>query len=361
MTSHRRVDEPAGVPSGLGTVADASLRLHDPGLTPDGLTAELEAAVSELGLAEDVAFVPAATALAVEVPTGRIEFEVRLPDGGLEGMLRCIPREPAALAHIALLADHAGLALSVLGRLNEAERREASARRVAEHLQGTLLPAVPNVPQSTIAVAYRAAARDAKVGGDFYDVFPLPDGRVLLTVGDVVGKGVEAAVHTSRITQTLRALALTHMALDSLLDCLDEQISWQETDLMATLWCGYYTPRSGELEFASLGHPPALLLRGDGNPIRLELEGLPLGLRDLAERPPEIRNRRLASRDLLVLYTDGVVEASKDYLAGQEALLHAIASRREEPVNEILNGALSELLADAGHSDDAAMLVLRRS
>jgi serine phosphatase RsbU (regulator of sigma subunit) len=110
-----------------------------------------------------------------------------------------------------------------------------------------------------------------------------------------------------------------------------------------------------------LGHPPALLLRADGDPIRLELEGLPLGLRELVERPPEVRTRRLESRDLLVLYTAGVVEASKDYLAGQHALLDAIRRRREETVGEILKGALSDLLEGAGHSDDAAMLVLRRS
>jgi phosphoserine phosphatase RsbU/P len=188
----------------------------------------------------------------------------------------------------------------------------------------------------------------------------LPDGRVLIAVGDVMGKGVDAALHTSRITHTMRSLAMGGLELDLLLERLDEQITWQDPDLMATVWCGLYEPDSGELHFASLGHPPALLLRADGNPIRLELEGLPLGLRDLTDRPPEIRARRLAPRDLLVLYTDGVVEASKDYLAGQEALLAAVAFRRDEPVGEILNGALEELLANAGHSDDAAMLILRR-
>jgi phosphoserine phosphatase RsbU/P len=135
---------------------------------------------------------------------------------------------------------------------------------------------------------------------------------VLVTVGDVVGKGVEAAVRTSRITQTLRALALRELPLDQLLALADEQVVWQDPEIMATLWCGMYEPDTGELAFASLGHPPALLLRSSGDPIRLELEGLPLGMRDLSPDPPEVCTRRLDARDLLVLYTDGVVEASRE-------------------------------------------------
>jgi phosphoserine phosphatase RsbU/P len=340
----------------------ASLRLHQPGLTPEEIAAALEYLVTELRLAGDPVFVPAAVSLTDRLgqDPDRVGVEVRGAER-IEGVLYCSVEDEAAVAWIRGLADHAGIALSLAARLRDSERREASVRRVAERLQDALLPRVPQVANSTIAVEYRAAARDTKVGGDFYDVFRLPDERVLIAIGDVMGKGMEAAVHTSRITQTLRALAMGGLDLAVLLERLDEQVTWQESELMATVWCGLYEPGSGELSFASLGHPPALLLRADGDPIRLELEGLPLGLRELVERPPEVRTRRLESRDLLVLYTDGVVEASKDYLAGQHALLDAIRRRREETVGEILKGALSDLLEGAGHSDDAAMLVLRRS
>src|SRR5690606_1420838 len=139
-------------------------------------------------------------------------------------------------------------------------------------------------------------------------------------------------------------LALQRLPIDELLARVDEHVVWQDPEIMATLWCGIYEPDSGELSFASLGHPPALLLRSTGEPIRLELEGLPLGMRDLSPKPPEIRSRQLDSRDLLVLYTDGVVEASRDYLAGQDALLRAVEAHRDDPLEELLNAALSELL-----------------
>lgn len=343
-------------------LAEAALELHSVGQGADQVTSLLEQLVGRLGLGDGAVYVPQVIAQdesRIADPTGLL-VDVRDRRGSVLGVLRCRPRDEAAAPAIRALAAHAGVALEGAGRLREVEHDVAGIRRVAERFQDSLLPGLPAVDHTTLAVAYRAASRDAKVGGDFYDVVPLPDGRVLIVVGDVVGKGIEAAVHTSIITQTLRALALQDLELDDLLARADIQVRWQREDLIATLWCGLYEPETGELAFASLGHPPALLLRAGGDHLRLELHGLPLGLRDLLPEPPEVRTRRLEPRDLLVLYTDGVVEASRDYVAGQEALLAAVASRHDEPVGEILEHALDELLLDAGHTDDAVMLLLRR-
>lgn len=367
MEPQRRAAAPAGEPAGgqLRPVEEAALALHEPGLDADAITARLERLVVDLQLASEPTFLPAAlrwsgTIEGTDCGNGIVEIDVRRPDGVLAGVLRCRPRSALTERHAVVLATHAGVALGGVERLAEIERREQGVRRIAERLQDTLLPTLPSLPSTLVAVAYRAASREARVGGDFYDVFVLPNGSVLIVVGDVVGKGVEAAARTARITQTLRALALQDLELYELLEMADRQVTWQDPEIMATLWCGLYDPTSRELAFASLGHPPALLLRADGNPMRLELEGLPLGLRDLTEEAPEVRHRQLESRDLLVLYTDGVVEASRDFLAGQEALQKAIVARRDEPLEQIVEGALSELLADAGHQDDAVMLVLRR-
>jgi sigma-B regulation protein RsbU (phosphoserine phosphatase) len=353
----------ASAPSRLRPIEEAVLALHAPGLSFDEVTSLFENLVGDLGLAEEAVFLPESLLRVMRrrQDESRMELaEVRRPDGALIGALRFRPLSERGIHQTVLLARHAGVALSAVFQRDAMERREAAVRRVAERLQDSLLPDLPRVTDTNVVVAYRAAAREAKVGGDFYDVFPLPDARVMIVVGDVVGKGVEAAVRTSRITQTLRALALQGLDLDVLLERADQQVAYQDPDIMATLWCGLYEPRTGELAFASLGHPPALLLRSSGEPIRLELEGLPLGLRDLSPSPPEIRSRHLEPRDMLVLYTDGVVEGSRDFLAGQESLLRAVMRRREEPLEEILSGALGELLADANHSDDAVMLLLRR-
>jgi serine phosphatase RsbU (regulator of sigma subunit) len=341
-------------------VAEATLALHRPGQDFGQVTAQLERLAVELGLAEAAAFVRASELGGHPRLAAELVIAMHRTDGTPIGALLLHPIDEQAARHAQLLARHAAVALSSIARVRTIERRERATRRVAERLQDSLLPPIPELPFTSTKVSYRAAAREAKVGGDFYDVFPLPDGHVLVTVGDVVGKGIEAAVRTSRITQTLRALALQALPLDILLAQADEQVVWQDPDIMATLWCGLYEPRTGELSFASLGHPPALLLRSTGEPIRLELEGLPLGMRDLSPDPPEVRNRRLESRDLLVLYTDGVVEASGDYLAGQDALQQAIGAHRDDPLDIMLHAALDELLADANHSDDVVMLLLRR-
>jgi hypothetical protein len=348
-------------------VEEAALSLHVDAQTFEEVIGQLGRHVTELGLAEEAVFMPASALgpLGQDEGTtrcadGTFQAEVRRPDGVLVGALRCTETSEQASYHVVVLAAHAGVALGGIAQVEALGRREAAVRRIAERLQDSLLPEVPHIAGMNVAVDYRPAARDVKVGGDFYDLFPLPDGRVMIVVGDVVGKGVEAAVHTTAITQTLRALALQNLPLDVLLDRADEQVVYQDPEIMATLWCGLYEPVTGELAFASLGHPPALLLRSTGEPIRLEIAGLPLGMRDLSPEPPEIRTRQIESRDLLVLYTDGVVEASRDFLAGQEELLRAIVQRRAEPLEQMLQGALDELLADANHSDDAVMVLLRR-
>jgi hypothetical protein len=326
-------------------LAEAALELHTAGRGADQVTSLLERLVGRLGLGEDALYVPAVIAqgeMRIADPT-ELSVDVRDQSGAVLGVLRCRPRHEAAEPALRALAAHTGVALGGAGHLREVEHDVAGIKRVAERFQDSLLPELPTVEHTTLAVAYRAASREAKVGGDFYDVVPLPDGHVLIVVGDVVGKGIDAAVHTSIITQTLRALALQGLELDDLLARADIQVRWQREELIATLWCGLYEPETGELSFASLGHPPALL-----------------GLRDLLPEPPEVRTRRLEPRDLLVLYTDGVVEASRDYFAGQDALLAAVAARHDEPVGEILDAALDELLFDAGHTDDAVMLLLRR-
>jgi phosphoserine phosphatase RsbU/P len=330
-----------------------------------------------LGLAKHASFVPAGADVSpagVRIPVyrpvdrafaGRREVGATPAlnsglEGVLEGHLVCDGANGDTIGDLHYLVAHAGAALAGTDLIDEIERREDAVRRIAERLQDGLLPDLPHVQNTALAVRYRAAGREARVGGDFYDVFHLPDQRVLIVVGDVMGKGVEAAGRTSRVTQTIRALALQDLMLDSLMERLDEQVAYQDPELMATVWCGIYEPQDGELVFCSLGHPPALLLRADGEPISLTLEGLPLGMRTLADRQPELRSRRLGHRDILALYTDGVVEASGDFGTGQEALVAALRARRDEPLEEAISGALEELLAGSGHTDDAVMLLLRR-
>ena len=349
--------------TGAGTtpaVEHAALALHDTTLSADEVLGRLAGLVEALGLGDDACVLPPGA----PAPDGVKAIPVVPPRGEVAALLVCRPASAEAVTRLEALAAHAGVALHYRVRLAEVEHREGTVRRVAEHLQDALLPPLPPLEHTAVARRYVPAMRDTRVGGDFYDVFALPDGRTLLVVGDVVGKGIEAASRTSQITQTLRALALQDLPLDELLRLCDTQVTFQDPDIMATVWCGLYDDRTGELTFSSLGHPPALLLRGaagaNPTPIRLELSGLPLGMGDLAPTELECRNRQLSSGDLLVCYTDGVVETAGDFLTGQDALLQAVEDHRLEPLDALLDHAMTDLLADANHRDDALMLALRR-
>ena len=342
----------------------AALALHTDVVDEAGVLARLERIVVELGLATAAAAEPVRGTVAAAAPGWRIAFVGDPADP--VAVLRwtpVAPDDPDADETLAVLAAHAAAAVITVRRLAEVARREQAVRQVAGLVTEELFPPLPALPGTSLEVEARTSWADLGlgVGGDFYDVFELPDATALVVVGDVVGKGVRAAGHVSRITQTLRALALQGLPLDEVLVRTDAQVRFQDPEIMATLWCGLYEPESGELRFASLGHPPALLLRGrDDSGVRLELTGLPLGMGDLATGPPEVRRRLLEPRDLLVLYTDGVVEAHRDFLAGQEALLEAVRRRIDEPLAHLISGALDELLEGAAHTDDAVMLLLRR-
>ena len=354
-----------GPGTSLPLVDEAALALHQPSLSAEQVTALLVELIGELGLGENPVYLPAKRGMpapedgVAAAPVHQGQSTAGRPV--LAGVLFYRPADGVVTRQVEALAAHASLALAAVADREEMARREDSVRRISEKLQDSLLPPLPELEKTRLSVEYRAAGRDNRVGGDFYDVFAMPDGRVLIVVGDVMGKGVEAASRTSRITQTLRALAMQGLELDELLARVDEQVSFQDPDIMATLWCGLYVPATGELDFASLGHPPALLLRDTNlEPIHLSVTGLPLGLRDLSEDPPECRDRRLAPRDLLVLYTDGVIESSGDVIAGLEALHRTVRARRAEPLDRLVRRALNELLDEGGHTDDAVMLLLRR-
>lgn len=350
------------------SVGEAALALHEVQLSAEEITRLLERLVLDLELSDRATFVPAGTSAGAAPPSGAddlVAVEVDRPRAGaseasIEGRLWCRPHHPEAHRAVEMLAAHAGAALAVTARREDTERREHGMRRVAERLQDAMLPRLPELEHTRLTVEYRAAGRETRVGGDFYDVFPLPWGSALVVLGDVMGKGIEAASRTLLVTQTFRALALQGFALEEILERADEQVRYQDPEFMATVWCGLYQPATGEMRFASLGHPPALLLRAQAEATRLELEGLPLGLRDLAHEAPETRSRKLEPRDLLVLHTDGVVEGSGDFQGGQQALMDAIGRRREDPLQSIVTATLDELLAGGGHADDAALLLLRR-
>lgn len=260
-------------------------------------------------------------------------------------------------------ADDLPLIVEVARRLSpaignaEAYERE---RRVARTFQAAALTTeLPRIAGVSFDALYEAGRSEALIGGDWYDAFRVADGRVVMSVGDVAGSGLEAAATMAAIRQSLRGAAAINPDPSVMLDAADRVLRSQVPDRFVTAWVGVLDPVWATLACAGAGHPAPLCRTARAEIVRLPAEGLPLGLR---ERGADITSHLDLDQDeTLLLYTDGLIEAGRDVIAGERALVDALreADADNAPAQAIHEG----VLRGAGASDDVALLVVafRRS
>jgi len=248
----------------------------------------------------------------------------------------------------------------------QAETDRARLQDALAVLQQSLLPAtIPDVPGVTTAAYYHTASPD-ELGGDFYDIFAIDGDRWAFFLGDVCGKGPDAAAVTSVARYTLRAAAMHNpaAALGTLNAVLHERYASGDlrycTAVFGTLRSDLDTGRVA-VRFASGGHPPPLLIRANGSSdFLLSEDGTLIGILPSSQFPQT--DVVLDPGDMLLLYTDGLTEArvnrARDFY-GPEAL-QTLASRHAGTSPTALVEALSDVLAGFGPrlADDTALLVL---
>ncbi|MBH5338758.1 SpoIIE family protein phosphatase [Streptomyces pactum] len=266
----------------------------------------------------------------------------------------------------ALVMDELELRLSAMRTVSSERALRTDAERLARTLQRTLLPpALPQVPGLCAAAAYHTASAD-EVGGDFYDLFPLDDDRWAFFLGDVCGKGADAAALTSLTRYTLRAAAIYDPEPRTALANLDSVLKGEyqgDNPRYCTALFGVLLPEPGgtfSVTLASGGHPSALALRADGT---VEPLATPGGqLIGLLPRPQFTGiTTRLAPGDAVLLYTDGLTEARHPdgTMLGEEGLsahLSAAAWQDADGLLAVVDDLLTAL--GAGVSDDTALLAL---
>jgi PAS domain S-box-containing protein len=247
------------------------------------------------------------------------------------------------------VARRAALALDN-ARLYEREHR------IAETLQRSLLPErLPSVAGLELAARYEPGQGD--VGGDWYDVVALPDGRIACVVGDVVGRGIEAAATMGQLRNAVRVYALERADPSEVVNRVDSLVDTLGVSEMATLAYVLIDPDGGRIEIASAGHPPPLVLEADGTTRYLESgRSGPLGVS--LQGTHRSASEAFAPGALLLLYTDGLVERRGEVI--DEGLERLAAAARSAPraLDALADHVVAELLPGP-RDDDVALLAIR--
>ncbi len=230
--------------------------------------------------------------------------------------------------------------------------------RIAETFQRAFLPTeLPEVPGIVLSAAYTPGSLETEIGGDWYDAFRLPDGRLVVSVGDVAGKGLQAAVKMSQVRQAIRATMFQSSSPSEPLEVAHQVLSLDEAPVMTTAVVGVIDSRSGMLTYATAGHAGPIFATSDGDVTFLPSTGIPLG--SPLWRSPLERQVPLHPGAMLVLYTDGLVEHSKDIVGGELALYAAVRSAVTGAKDQPAKAIQDQVLEGHRHPDDVAVMAVQ--
>jgi len=244
----------------------------------------------------------------------------------------------------------------VLEQSNQMMRQLNTAAKV----QTLFWPKIPELPDRLNIWAFSEPA--TYVGGDLYDVIPLPDGSLLLYVADISGKGVAAALIMAALSTMIRAETALHSDISQLMQFVNERLYKLSADegYFATIICVRFWPKSGQLQMIRAGHPNPLWIVGGEISDLPWLEGIPLGIMEKVRY--ETCTITLAEGDSCLLYSDGVTEAVNESLElfGNENLVESIRSRTKPPWGQGVIESVHRWRDNAEGNDDLTVLEIWR-
>jgi serine phosphatase RsbU (regulator of sigma subunit)/anti-sigma regulatory factor (Ser/Thr protein kinase)/CHASE3 domain sensor protein len=231
------------------------------------------------------------------------------------------------------------------------------AHFVASTLQRALLPqGLPEIAGIEFNGVYEPGKSEAQVGGDWYDAVRLADGRVLVSIGDVAGSGLQSAVIMAAMREVIRGVAQVYADPATMIDAADRTLKSEHPDGLVTAFVAVYDPIARSLSYCSAGHPPPLLRLADGTVIDLPSQGLPLGIR--ARDDVDSRTTRIPEGATVLFYTDGLTESTRDVVAGEQRLREALANPAVASQPNLAQALYDDVLRDGTH-DDVAILAMR--
>ncbi len=260
------------------------------------------------------------------------------------------PIDNETIAFARSLGDLAGQAI-------DRARRYEHEYETAHRLQRALLPIIDSVPGITAVTQYRPADPQYEIGGDWYNLFALPGGRIGFAVGDVVGHDLDAAVAMSKLQSALRIIAATASGPSSVLDHLEDHVSSIPGADMTTVGYGDYDPSTRRLRYASAGHMPFLLHSDQGDAILWEGRSPPLGVASNQRTQGELTVPHSA---VLVAFTDGLIERRNESIdVGLHRLMKLAAELRSDvDPSTWCESTIARLVGDDAR-DDTALICIR--
>jgi serine phosphatase RsbU (regulator of sigma subunit) len=264
---------------------------------------------------------------------------------------------------LTIMANQAAFKIvsALLASAEEAERIMSRDLGQAADIQKGILPAcAPKVAHADLA-GFNAACRT--VGGDYYDFFPYPDGRVALALGDVSGKGMPASLMMMRLQALVQVLTEDPKDLGAFMVRLNKATCAKcPSNRFITFFFSVLHP-DGTLLFANAGHNPPIIVRGSGEAEMLEGGGPVLGVLSIA--PYAEDRKHLHAGDMLVIYSDGVTEATNQNYDefGEERFIEILKANRHRPAADIVTvvtQALTDFAAGAPQADDITLVVAKR-
>ena len=280
--------------------------------------------------------------------------------GQTYGLLLVADARPAKFpdeANLVALGAHLGVALDNLASRLVLEQTRATEQQMVNQLQAAVMPNRPDVALTELGNYYSPADPGVATGGDLHDWIVLPDGDLHFAVVDVMGKGVAATKDALAVTHALRLLVIDGCPLADVVARADQIVTAQNPELVATLLVGRYRPSTGHLALAGGGHPPAFVVQA-GAARELPAPGVPIGWPGAGSEG--LTELTLGRTDTLILYTDGLVEGTKDVVSGLAALRLFAEETAFYPAQQQARILVERTLLGAARRDDSLALILRR-
>lgn len=284
---------------------------------------------------------------------GTAGIALQHPRGVLVVWIDLVDSRPFTLEDQTLLTVLAGRLGQGLQRVHQVDQQRETALALQHAILG---PA--QLPRG-FSVRYEAASRPLQVGGDWYDIVDLEDGRIGFVVGDCVGHGLSAATVMGQVRSACRALLFENPNPAAALSGLDRFAARLPGAQSTTAVCAVLNPETGELVYSSAGHPPPVLVHADGTTRMLD-DGhtIALGVRPNWSRPEG--HVTIPARATLLLYTDGLVERRRTALdQGLSRLATAVQDDRLASLDDLADQIMSSLAPGDGYQDDVVLLLYR--